>query len=265
MNATSPNTSSANGEKTNEDHQSSDNRKTKKESCFDLKVLEKQISALPGDEVVQISASVLTSLLSSMGTMKRQINDLQIHTTLIDKQKTNVLYDISTIQSYNGVQFGHFPRLHVEVRRMIWQAELDRPKIVPMSISHDQVYMTKHEHPVLSILHGCRESRQVVSDKLDIPPDRYMSTPVLCRSLMENSSDTVWRFDDRKDKPRENRACVDECITRGSLSGHIALPYELWYENHSGLGDLAATLDLLRAYGVKSTTLVIGTLNPQER
>jgi len=100
----------------------------------------------PPEGLIQVESEILTSLIASVGDLRRQISQLQNeHASLVSR--------LDRMQNRESA-FWRFPRLPVEIRRMIWKRALLTPHIHIMS--NTKISLSR----INRVMQSCKEARE---------------------------------------------------------------------------------------------------------
>lgn len=121
--------------------------------------------------IVQIPANLLTSLLQSLTGLQSSVAGLQSTVTNQNKEiqglqqeLTIVEGNVQKLQIHSGIEFALFPKLPLEIQRMVWKHSANIPHVISIKrISWRGRYYHAPIVPHGQQLHACRESRQAYS------------------------------------------------------------------------------------------------------
>lgn len=189
--------------------------------------------------VIQIPADALASLLQSLTGLQNSVTILTNELQEVRKAQDHVQVlqeNVQKLQIHCGMEFYLFPKLPLEIRRMIWSCSTDIPRVVAIKkiAVEDDDYMAaiKPQHSQLLV---CKEAHNEVSKKV-LPletcraPDDIAFVPKLLFNL---STDILWLayildgYESLDEDSLEWLAC--HFITDSPIFA-IALPYHYWVQ-----------------------------------
>jgi hypothetical protein len=158
-----------------------------------------EIAQAASGSVVQIPADLLVSLLTSIDGLQKQVSMQQVDIMRLGEGNIKLQDDVhgakgnaSALQTYSEIQFSLFPRLPLEIRRMIWDAAASAPRVIPIKFvgDHDiydydsvSIIAIGPQHPLLQVSIEARTEAL----KVQRPLSRKGPT------IWANSSvDTIW-------------------------------------------------------------------------
>jgi hypothetical protein len=212
--------------------------------------------------VVQIPADLLASLFTSIDDLKNDCQHLR-------NQVHNLTADVSNLQACAGMQFSLFPKLPLELRRMIWHAAAAAPRVISIKWVGDyndpdnepgEIVPAGPLNPLLLV---SKEARTEVLKVQRPLPQLRLSKEQLTPQVITNSGvDTVWI------SGLEDTYAILYGWSMFAAEvpdiAKVALNHQFWQarENSLARNDFYYMMSDLEDYGTTELILVVGDSEP---
>jgi hypothetical protein len=247
-----------------------------------------QLTQGASSSIIQIPADVFTSLLQSLSGLQSSIADLKnenrelkhCHKTFqssisnlngevraLHEAQSQANHDVRKLQVRFGVDFALFPKLPLEIQRMIWRhcANTSRvvgiKRIVDSSFGRWSLVSTTLRCQLFAV---CKEARSEASKiilALKFLFAHCSENSDLPKIFLNPAADTVWltsRFQmgSPYDGVEELALYCIEGKPHQNLATKVALPYNCWHERV--LIDYMLIMNNLQVLGTEEVILVVG-------
>lgn len=220
-----------------------------------------QLARNSGVSTVKIQANLLASLLTSIGTLRQEVSGV--------RQKLATAHlDLQLVTQGRCVSFGKFPKLPIELRRMIWRTAILSPKVISLeaklrdiddSSRCEWLPLTKNHSALRQVCHESRTEAKIHQELL-LKSIRRPGGSLHTESIFFTSDvHTIFVRDNLAD---ENTSYdMDNMITALTSKGssprikRLAFPLKEWTSVYFQLGFI---MDKICRHGVEEILLVIG-------
>jgi hypothetical protein len=236
-----------------------------------------QLAQAASGSIMQIPADILTSLLHTLNSLQNSVLELKQENRGLQQALSSVEKNVLTLQIYSGMEFGMeftlFPKLPLEIQRMIWRHSANIPQVIGIKgivLNGDPYIAPTMSH--CQQLRVCKEARNEVSKMkfpLEFTPDFLPRDESDVPKIFVNpSTDTLWlttpvidldygSFKINLPYIFSRWFCFGNCPDQRKVQfKKLALPYKYWWEM-LGLGRLEI-MDALYSLGVEEVILVVG-------
>ncbi|KAE9363875.1 hypothetical protein N431DRAFT_521243 [Stipitochalara longipes BDJ] len=239
-----------------------------------------QLAQAASGSIIQIPADVVTSLLHQLAGLQDSVIGLQNSIAKLGNDNQTLRQELSIVEKHvlrlqidSGVEFALFPKLPLEIQRMIWGHCPNIPQIVALErfarspFSH-LTPTTTSRHCLLRV---CKEARsEALKKMLSLQPHRSSYSTIfnfdpssLPPIFFNKNVDTVWI--DHDNRYPEGQLIPYLKLYRCYGSKHtpirkLAIGYQSWYnqmENQMDDGDLEI-MHHLAEMGTEEVILVVG-------
>jgi 2EXR family len=246
-----------------------------------------QLTQAASGSAIHIPADILTSLLllHNLNSFQSSITELKAENGGLRRQLDIMDKNVLRLQVHAGMEFALFPKLPLEVRRIIWRFFANIPQVVGLKLFRTNFGQGGrgfvHQMdliPTTGIRRGlvnvCRDARKEVSAMFlqlkrrkgplpdDIQADYTTGFPII---FSNEIADKIWLTPAMAQAGYIHYNIVNVLINHCVLDNEgqpnsipkLALPYECWY-NRMGDGEQLSIMDTLRTLRTEEVILVVG-------